>query len=47
MLYKYEEAFSLRGEIGTCPNVEVGIDVTYKSPFLLDHIKLRRKVRKS
>ena len=28
MLYKYKEAFSLRDEIGTCPNIEVKIDVT-------------------
>ena len=34
MLYKYKEAFSLRDEIGTCPNIEVEIDVTDKSPFL-------------
>ena len=33
MLYKYKEAFNLRDEIGTCPNIEVEIDVTYKSPF--------------
>ena len=33
MLYKYKEAFSLRDEIGTCPNIEVGIDGTDKSPF--------------
>ena len=38
MLYKYKEAFSLRDEIGTCPNIEVEIEVTDKSPFLLDHI---------
>ena len=38
MLYKYKEAFSLRDEIGTCPNIEVEIEVTNKSPFLLDHI---------
>ena len=25
MLYKYKEAFSLRDEIGTCPNIEVEI----------------------
>ena len=31
MLYK--EAFSLRDEIGTCPNIEVEIDITDKSPF--------------
>ena len=34
MLYKYKEAFSLRDEIGTCPDIEVEINVTYKSPFL-------------
>ena len=33
MLYKYKETFSLRDEIGTCPNIEVEIDVTDKSPF--------------
>ena len=26
MLYKYKEAFSLRDEIGTCPNIEVEMD---------------------
>ena len=34
MLYKYKEVFSLRDKIGTCPNIEVGINVTEKSPFL-------------
>ena len=38
MLYKYKEAFSLRDEIGTCPNIQVEIEVMDKSPFLLDHI---------
>ena len=33
MLYKYKEAFSLRDEIGTCPYIEVEINVTDKSPF--------------
>ena len=33
-LYRYKEAFSLRDEIGTCPNIEVEVDVTDKSPFL-------------
>ena len=28
MLYWYREAFSLKDEIGTCPNIEVEIDVT-------------------
>ena len=35
MLYKYKEAFGLRGEIDTCPNLEVEIDVTDKSPFFI------------
>ena len=41
MLYKCKDAFSLRDEIGTCPNVEVGIDVTDKSPYFIrpDHVK--------
>ena len=41
MLYKYKEAFSLRDEIGTCPNIEVEIDVMDKSPFFIRpyHVK--------
>ena len=35
MLYKYKEAFILRDEIGTCPNIEVEIEVTDKSPFFI------------
>ena len=46
MLYNYKEAFSLRDEVGTCPNIEVEIDVTNKSPFLLDHIMLEKKIRR-
>ena len=41
MLYKYKEAFSLRDEIGTCPNKEVEIDMMDKSPFIIRpyHVK--------
>ena len=46
MLYKYKEAFSLRDEIGMCPNIEVGIDMMEKSPFLSDHIMSEKKIRK-
>ena len=46
MLYNYKEAFSLRYEIVTCPNIEVEINVADKSLFLLDHIMLERKIRK-
>ena len=35
MLFKYKESFSLRDEIGTCPNIEVEIEVTDKSPFFI------------
>ena len=35
IIYKYKEAFSLRDEIGTCPNIEVEIDVIDKSPFFI------------
>ena len=47
MLFDYKEAFSLRDEIGTCHNIEVEIDVTDKSPFLLEHIMFERKIRHS
>ena len=41
MLYKYKDTFSVRDEIGTCPNIEVEIDITDKSPFYirLYHVK--------
>ena len=35
MLYKYREGFSLREQIGTCPNIEVEIEVRGKSPFFI------------
>ena len=41
MFYKYKEAFSLRDEIGTCPNIEVEIDVTDKSPFFIRPYHIR------
>ena len=42
MLYKYKEAFSLRDEIGTCPNIEVEIDVMDKSLYLTIPCKRRK-----
>ena len=35
MLYKYNDTFSLRDKIGTCPNIKVEIEVTDKSPFFI------------
>ena len=43
MLYKYREAFSLRDEIGTCPNIKVEIDVTDKSQFFLRPYHVREE----
>ena len=43
MLFKYREAFSLRDEIGTCPNIEVKIDVTDKSPFFIRPYHIREE----
>ena len=45
MLYKYKEAFSLRDEIDTCPNIEVETDMTDRSPFFIRpyHVKEKDK----
>ena len=43
MLFKYKEAFSLRDEIGTCPNIEVEIEVTGKSPFFIRPYHMREE----
>ena len=42
MLYKYKEAFSLRDEIGTCPSIQVEIDVMDKLPFFIRQCKRGR-----
>ena len=43
MLYKYKEAFSLRDKIGTCPKIEVEIEVTDKSPFFIRPYHVREE----
>ena len=43
MLFKYREAFSLRDEIGICPNIEVEIDITDKSPFFIRPYHVREE----
>ena len=35
LLYEYKDTFSLRDEIGTCPNIEVEIDIMDKIPFFI------------
>ena len=35
MIYEYKDAFSLRDEIGSCPNIEIDIDVTDRTSFFV------------
>ena len=35
LIYEYKNAFSLRDEIGTCPNIKMEIDITDNSPFFI------------
>ena len=35
LIYKYKDVFSLRDEIGTCPNIEVEIEVPDRRPFFI------------
>ena len=43
LIYEYKDAFSLRDEIGTCPNIEVEIDVTDKSPLFIRPLYTREE----
>ena len=43
LIYEYKDAFSLKDEIGTCPNIEVEIDVTDKSPFFIRPFQAREE----
>ena len=43
MLFRYKEVFSLRDEIGTCPNIEVEIDVTDNLPFFIRSYYVREE----
>ena len=46
LIYEYKDTFSLRDEIGTCPNIKVEIDVMDSSPFFIRpfHAKEEEKV---
>ena len=46
MLCKYKVTFSLRDEIGTCPNIEVRIDVMDKSPYFIIPYHVRGEDKK-
>ena len=43
MLFSYKEAFSLRDKIGTCPNIEVEIDVTDRLLFFIRPYHVREE----
>ena len=43
LIYKYKDAFNLRNEIGTCPNIEVEINVTNKTPFFIRTLHMKEK----
>ena len=43
MIYEYREAFCLRDKIGTCPNIEIDIDVTDKTPFFISPYHVREE----
>ena len=45
MLLSYKEAFSLRDEISTFPNIKVEIDVTDKLPFFIRPYHIREEER--
>ena len=43
MLYEYMDAFSLRDEIGTCPNIEVEKDIMDKTPHSLLELTMQKE----
>ena len=45
LLYEYKDVFSLRDEIGTCPNIEVNIEVTDSSPFFVQPYSVNKEDR--
>ena len=46
MIYKYKDAFSLRDEIGTYPNIEIDIDVMDKTPFSIRKYHVKEEDKK-
>ena len=47
LTYKYKDAFSLRDEIGMCPNIEVEIDMTDKIPFSIRPFHMKEEEKTS
>ena len=47
LIYEYKGTFSLRDEIGTCPNIKVEIDITDSSPFFIRSFYAREEDKAS
>ena len=45
LLYQYKDVFSLRDEIGLCPNIEIEIDIMDKSPFFIRQFHLMKRTK--
>ena len=43
LIYEYKDTFSLRDEIGTCPNIKVEIDITDSSSFFIRQFHAREE----
>ena len=43
MIYEYQDAFSLRDEIGTCQNIEIDIDIMDRTPFFIRPYHIREE----
>ena len=43
LLYEYKDTFSLRDEIGICPEIDIEIDVTDKTPFFIRPVHAKEK----
>ena len=39
VLLKYKEAYSLRDEIGLCPNMEIELELNDDTPFFINHFQ--------
>ena len=45
LLYEYKDVFSLRDEIGMCPNIEVNLEVMDNSPFFIQPYSVKEEDR--
>ena len=46
MIYEHKDALSSRDEIGTCPNIEIDIDIMDRMPFFIRtyHVKEEKRI---